>query len=146
MDLTKEFPRSVRTKLAGVVMLGRATDKGKATAAGPAGEYNYDCPMDKAVFDFLGIDAAAYLEKIKSAKNDADIEAYAREFTNKKSPAELDAWNEAFLNRAPEAGSEGEKYFLELRNSIDPSRTDITAWADVLDLDEKREVPHRVAA
>jgi hypothetical protein len=146
MDLTKEFPRSVRTKLAGVVMLGRATDKGKATAAGTAGEYNYDCPMDKAVFDFLGIDAAAYLEKIKSAKNDADIEAYAREFTNKKSPAELDAWNEAFLNRAPEAGSEGEKYFLELRNSIDPSRTDITAWADVLDLDEKREVPHRVAA
>jgi len=145
MDLTKGFPRSVRTKVAGVVMLGRATDKAKAFAAGTNGEYNYDCPMDKAVFGFLGIDAAEYLEKVKSAKNDAELEAYAREFTNKKSQAELDTWNNEFLNYAPAAGSDGEKYFLELRNSIDPSRTDITAWADLLDLDEKREVPHRVA-
>jgi Domain of unknown function (DUF5069) len=146
MDLTKEYPRSVRAKVAGVVMLGRATDKGKAFAAGTNGEYNYDCPMDKAVFGFLGIDGNEFLAKIKSAKSDAEIEEYARQFSSKKSQAELDTWNEAFLKNTPEPGSDGEAYFLEMRNSIDPSRTDVTAWADLLDLDEKRDVPRRVPA
>jgi len=146
MDLTKTYPRSVREKLAGVVMLARATDKGKAFAAGTHGEYNFNCPMDKAVFGFLGIDSDKYLEKIKSAKNEAELEAYAREFVSKKSQAEVDEFNTHFLKHAPEAGSEGEKYFLELRESIDPSRTDVTTWADLLDLDEKREVPRSVPA
>jgi hypothetical protein len=146
MDLTKEFPRSVKDKLAGVVMLARTTDKGKAKAHGNLGEYHYNCPMDQAVFGFLGIDHEAYLNTIKNAKSDAEIEAYAQQFTGKKSSAEIESWNSEFLTHAPEKGSDGEKYFLELRNSLDPSRTDITTWADLLDLDEKRPVPVRVAA
>jgi hypothetical protein len=50
------------------------------------------------------------------------------------------------LGLGPAAGSDGEKYFLELRGQIAPDRTDVTAWADLLDLDEKRNVPQRVAA
>jgi hypothetical protein len=146
MDLTKRYPRSVRDKVAGVVMLGRAIDKGTATANGTNGEYNFDCPMDKAVFGFLGIDGAALLEVIKNAKSSAEIEAYAREHTSKKTPAEIEDWNRSFLNYSPAPGSDGEKYFLDLRNKIAPNRTDVTAWPDLLDLDEKREVPHRVAA
>jgi hypothetical protein len=146
MDLTTSYPRSVRDKFAGVVQLGRATDKGRAKLAGTIGEYHYDCPMDKAVFGFLGIDAEEYLAKIASSASDSEVEAYAREFTSKKTSAEIDAWNETFLNYAPEPGSGGETAFLELRNQVAPDRTDITAWADLLDLDEKRQVPHRVAA
>jgi hypothetical protein len=146
MDLTKEFPRSVKDKLAGVVMIGRASDKGRAFAAGTNGEYNYDCPMDKAVFSFLGIDKEQFLEVLKKSAGDAEVEAYVKQFTAKKTQAEIDEWNANFLNYGPAKGSEGEAYFLELRNSIDPSRTDITTWADLLDLDEKRPVPHRTAA
>jgi hypothetical protein len=29
---------------------------------------------------------------------------------------------------------------------VAPDRTDVTSWADLLDLDEKRPVPQRVAA
>jgi hypothetical protein len=145
MDLTKEYPRSVRDKMAGVVMLARTTDKGRAHAHGNVGEYHYNCPMDKAVFGFLGIDADEYLEHIKAGKNDAELEAYARTFTEKKTQAEIDEWNENFLNYAPEPGSEGEAYFLKLRGEVAPDRTDVTAWPDLLDLDEKRQVPHRVA-
>ena len=68
MDLTKEYPRSVKDKFAGVVMLGRTTDKGRAFAAGTAGEYHYNCPMDKAVFGFLGIDHEAYLNGSRSRR------------------------------------------------------------------------------
>ncbi len=145
MDLTKQFPRSVREKFAGVVMLGRTTDKAKAQAAGTIGEYRYDCPMDQGVFEFLGIDGAAYLEKVRGAKGDGEIEAFAREFIAKKSQDELNEFNATFLERAPAPGSEGEAYFLDLRNTVAPDRTDVTVWADLLDLDEKREVPQRVA-
>ncbi len=146
MDLTKDYPRSVHEKFAGVVMLGRATDKGKAKAAGTQGEYNYSCPMDQAVFGFLGINDEDYLNKIRHAKSDADIEAYAKEFVSKKSPAEIEEFNRTFVTRSPEPGSEGEEYFLGLRNQVAPQRTDVTAWADLLDLDEKRTVPERVPA
>jgi hypothetical protein len=146
MDLTKTYPRSVREPFAGIVMLGRATDKAKAAAAGTLGEYNYNCPMDQAVFGFLGIDSNDYLEKVKSSPTEAEVEDYAREFAARKTQAEIDEFNESFLQRSPEPGSEGEAYFLDLRNSVAPDRTDVTTWADVLDLDEKRQVPHRVHA
>ncbi len=146
MDLTTSYPRSVKDKVAGLVQIGRTLDKGKAVAHGNVGEYHYNCPMDKAVFEFLGIDHEQLLEVIKNAKNDSEIEAYVTTFIAKKSPAEIEQWNADWLKSGPPEGSEGHKYFVELRNEVAPDRTDVTAWADLLDLDEKRPVPHRVAA
>jgi len=144
MDLTKEYPRSVHEKLHGVVQLARAIDKGKATANGNVGEYHYDCPMDQAVFTFLNIDAAKLLDVIKGSQSDAEIEAYVAPFVSVKSAGELDVWNDEWVTKAPTGDSL--KYFLELRAQIAPDRTDVTSWADLLDLDEKRPVPERVAA
>ena len=141
MDLTTTYPRSVRDKWLGIVQLGRALDKGKAKAHGNLGEYSYDCPMDKAVFDFLGMDGEEFLNVIKNAKSDAEIEAYAKPFVDKKSPDEIARWNEEWLTRGP--SDESREYFLNLRNEVAPDRTDVTSWADVLDLDEKRTVPKR---
>lgn len=141
MDLTKTYPRSVHEKWLGLVQLGRALDKGKAKAFGNLGEYNYDCPMDKAVFDFLGMDGEEFFGIIKNAKSDAEIEAYAKQFVEKKPPSEIESWNREWVTHKPE----GEKwaYFVNLRDRIAPDRTDVTTWADLLDLDEKREVPQR---
>jgi hypothetical protein len=36
-------------------------------------------------------------------------------------------------------------YFVKTRHAIDATRTDITTWADLLDLEEKRHVPNRHA-
>jgi hypothetical protein len=140
MDLTTGYPSSVKTKLHGIVQLQRTIDKGKAFAAGKVGEYHYDCPMDKAVFGFLGINAEELLTKIKT-KSDAEVSDYVSTFVHKKSPAEIEAWNSEWLSHAPDPGSDGEKYFLELRGQVAPDRTDVKAWADLLDLDEKRQVP-----
>lgn len=145
MDLTKEYPASVREKLLGVVQLRRTLDKGKAKAKGTVGEYHYNCPMDQAVFGFLGIDADALLDVIKNAKSDQEIVNYVKPFVAKKSPAEIEAWNAEWLEHGPDPGGEAEKYFLELRGQVAPNRTDVTSWADLLDLDEKRPVPQRVA-
>jgi hypothetical protein len=145
MDLTKNFPASVREKLLGVVQLRRTLDKGTAKAQGTVGEYHFNCPMDQAVFGFLGIDADALLDVIKNAKSDQEVVNYVKPFVSKKSPAELEAWNAEWLEHGPDPGSDGEKYFLELRNEVAPNRTDVTSWADLLDLDEKRPVPQRLA-
>jgi hypothetical protein len=146
MDLTTSYPRSVKDKVAGVVMLGRTIDKAKAKAHGNIGEYHYDCPMDKAVFGFLGIEADPFFDVVKNAKDDSEIEAYAKTFVDRKSPEEIAGFNDNFVAYKPEPGSDSEKYFLELRSQVAPDRTDVTAWPDLLDLDEKRPVPHREAA
>ncbi|HEY4439413.1 MAG TPA: DUF5069 domain-containing protein [Candidatus Elarobacter sp.] len=146
LDLTTGYPRSVRDQLFGVVQLPRAIDKGIATANGTNGEYNFDCPMDNGVFSFLGVDGKQLLEVIKKAASEDEIVAYLKPFADKKSDADKQAFNEEFLSHGPEAGSDGEKYFLGLRNDVAPDRTDVTTWPDLLDLDEKRPVPQRVPA
>ena len=143
MDLTKEYPRSVREKTHGLVQIGRAIDKGRATLAGQQGEYHYNCGMDQAVFAFLGIDHEALLDVIKT-KSDAEIDAYVKTFIDKKSPDEIERWNHDWLTKKPEG--ESLQYFLKLRGEIAPDRTDVTAWPDLLDLDEKRTVPKRETA
>jgi Domain of unknown function (DUF5069) len=145
-DLTTSYPRSVRDRYLGLVQLGRAVDKGIALANGRNGEYNFDCPMDKRVFGFLGIDGPALLEVIKVAQSESDVEAYLKPFAGRKTAQEIEAFNDEFLRHGPQAGSDAEKYFLELRNEAAPDRTDVTTWADLLDLDEKRDVPKREAA
>ncbi len=146
MDLTKEFPRSVHEKMHGIVQLARTTDKAKAVAHGNIGEYHYDCPMDQAVFAFLGIDQAQLLDVIAKAHDESEIEAYVKPFVEKKSATELEQWNAQWLKQGPAEGSEGHSYFLGLRNELAPDRTDITSWPDLLDLDEKRDVPRAVNA
>lgn len=146
LDLTSTYPASVTEKMHGLVQMKRTIDKGQAKAHGNVGEYHYNCPMDVAVFTFLGMDHAALLDVITKAGSDAEISDYVKTFVDKKSPAEIEAWNKQWLNSGPQPGSDSEKFFLELRNSVAPDRTDVTAWADVLDLDEKRPVPQRVAA
>jgi hypothetical protein len=143
MDLTKTYPRSVHEKWLGVVQLGRALDKGNAKAHGNIGEYNFDCPMDNAVFEFLGIKGEEFLNVIKNAKSDAEIEAYAKPFVDKKTAAQIEQWNQQWVSHEPEG--ESKTYFLNLRNQVAPERTDVTTWADLLDLDEKRLVPRRAA-
>jgi len=146
MDLTTSYPASVKAKLHGIVQLERTIDKGKAKAHGNLGEYHYNCPMDVAVFTFLGIDHEALLDVIKNAKNDQEIKDYVAPFIHKKSADEIEKWNAEWLKSGPAPGSESATYFNQLRSEVAPDRTDVTAWADLLDLDEKREVPKKVAA
>ncbi len=76
----------------------------------------------------------------------SEVIEYVAPFVHAKSDEEIAAFNSEWLQHAPDAGSDAEKYFLQLRGEVAPDRTDVTSWADLLDLDEKRAVPQRVAA
>src|SRR5215831_15512085 len=55
-DLRQRPPRSPRSRLGGYSLLPRMLDKGRATLARTNGEYHFDCPLDKRILSFAGID------------------------------------------------------------------------------------------
>ena len=143
MDLTKTAPRSVSAMMLGIVQLARTTDKAKAVAHGSIGEYRYDCPMDQGLFEYLGMNPKDFLNIVKGAKSDSEIEAYANTFIAKKDSRSIEAFNKKWLSTVPTG--ESLKHFQELRTKIAPSRTDVVSWSDLLDLEEGRPVPQREA-
>lgn len=141
MDLTNSAPRSPKDKLAGLVSLKRTTDKAKAHNEGHLGEYDYDCPHDKPLFEFLGTNGDEFAAKVKEDGSDDAIAGWARSRLAGKSQAQIDAFNDERMKWHPDPGSHGEEYFKTLRDTVAPGRHDVVTWFDVLDLDEGRPVP-----
>jgi hypothetical protein len=137
MDLTKNVPRSPNDMLAGIVSLPRMIDKTQADIEGTLGDYDVNCPHDKPVLTFLGIDYATFKAKVKETNgNSQAIEAWARPLVEKHSPAEIAAFNQSRRDWAPDDHSK--PYFDKLREQVAPNRSDVTTWFKLLDLDEKR--------
>jgi hypothetical protein len=142
MDLTKNAPRSPNDKLAGIVSLKRTIDKSKANDEGHLGEYHYDCPHDRPLFEFLGTNAAEFGAKVRELKTDNAIAKWVEENgLRDKSSAEIDAFNAARRRWHPDPGTDSDAFFKQTLVSIAPDRKDIETWFDLLDLDEGRPVP-----
>ncbi|HTJ26552.1 MAG TPA: DUF5069 domain-containing protein [Candidatus Limnocylindria bacterium] len=146
MNLATTFPRSVHEKYLGVVQLARTIDKAKM-AVNSVGDYRYDA-MDQALFAEFGIDgkklSAIVSDVVKNSSNAPNIEAYVKPLVEKKTPLEIQRFNHATLNRRPIG--DDLKPFETLRTKIAPDRSDVTSWADLLDLQEGRPVPKRSTA
>lgn len=141
MDLTTTTPRSVREKVLGIVQLSRTIDKAKAAVHGKIGDYEYPCPMDRGLFEFLGMKESAFADFVKHAKSDAEIVNYSKAFVEKKSPDEIATFNRRAMTAKP--ADESLEHFKALRSKIAPDRTDVTTWPDLLDLEEGRPVAVR---
>jgi len=141
MNLTMTAPRSAKDKLLGLVSLKRSIDKAKAFNEGNLGEYHYDCPHDKPLFEFLGTDAQTFADKVRELETDDAIAQWVqREYLSKKTPQQIEAFNQKGMRWHPEPGSPSEAYFAQLRDEVAPGRSEIVTWFDLLDLDEKRPV------
>ena len=136
MDLTKAFPRSPRIKIGGLVMLPRMIDKARAYNSKTLGEYIFPCPLDKIVLDFLDIDQEEIIQVIRKL-NDDEIALWVNNRCLNFSVKEKEGVNQKILEQKPE-NQESLSRFNELRNKINPTRTDIVTWVDLLDLDENR--------
>ena len=96
--------------------------------------------MDERLMEFVGITTDQFKATVKSNPTDEGIAQWFRKTAKARPPAELEAWNRMMLNRGPST-PEKQEYFNKLRDEVDPSRTDLTAWADLQDLEEGRTVP-----
>lgn len=132
-------------KLEGYVHLARMIDKCRAVLAGTEGEYIYPCPMDFRLMEFAGITETQFTEMVKTNPADEGVTRWFRGVAKPHTPAELEEWNRMMLNRGPST-SEKQEYFNKCRDAVDPSRTDLTAWSDLQDLEEGRIVPRRTVA
>jgi len=132
----------MRDKLAGYTHLARMIDKCRAVLAGTEGEYIYPCPMDERLLEFAGITSDQFTAAVRSHPSDHQIVAWFKQVAKPHEPAELEAWNQKLLQRGP-SSPESAVRFKKYLDAIDPSRTDITAWSDLQDLEEGRTVPRR---
>ena len=137
VDLTAGPPRSARTKdIAGICGVARMADKARAERAEKIGEYVYGdaSGQDVRILTFLGISAADFQEAAVNNPNDLEIGAWVRENCD-KSDDDIDAFNETLVNYAPNEASQ-ERFNARIQE-IDPTRTDITTWVALQDLDDQ---------
>jgi hypothetical protein len=142
MDLRTAFPRSMRDTLAGYAHLARMIDKCRAVLAGTEGEYIYPCPMDERLMEFAGITSDQFAAAVKSNPTDHGVVVWFKQVAKPHDLVELEEWNQKLLQRGPSSPESADR-FNKYRDAVDPSRTDITAWSDLQDLEEGRTVPRR---
>ena len=137
VDLTTGPPRSARAKdIAGICGVARMADKGRAERAEKIGEYLYgdDSGQDVRILTFLGISAADFQEAAVNNPNDLEIGAWVLENCG-KSQDEIETFNQTLVNYGP---NETTRERFEARcQEVDPTRTDITTWVQLQDVDDQ---------
>ena len=135
----------MRFTLAGYAHLARMIDKCRAVLAGTEGEYIYPCPMDERLMEFVGMTSDQFTAAVKANPTDEEVVKWLQQTAIPHQPAELEKWNQQLLARGPSSPDSAAR-FKKYLAAIDPSRTDITAWSDLQDLEEGRIVPRREPA
>ena len=137
VDLTAGPPRSARAKeVAGICGVARMTDKARAERAGKIGEYVYgdDSGQDIRILAFLGISAADFQEAAVNNPNNLELGAWVLENSG-KSQDEINTFNQTLVNYGP---NETTRERFEARcQEVDPTRTDITTWVELQDVDDQ---------
>lgn len=142
MDLRTGFPRSMKVTIAGHAHVARMIDKCRAVLAGTEGEYIYPCPMDERLLEFTSLTSDQFTAAVKANPTDEGVAAWFQQAAKPHASADLEEWNQKLLARGPSSPESAAK-FKKYLDAIDPSRTDITAWSDLQDLEEGRVVPRR---
>ena len=133
LNLNLAVPRSSKDTLAGLAHLPRMIDKARALRNDTLGEYIYPCPLDRHVLNFLETNAEDFAD-LAEVNDDGQMATWADESGRSRTGKEKDLLNRKILNRKPDAATLAE--FLDQRNQIDPTRTDVITWADLRDLEE----------
>jgi uncharacterized protein DUF5069 len=82
---------------------------------------------------FLETDPEDFAE-LAETNNNAQMAEWAEKASRSRTAKERDLLNGKILDRKPDSGTMAE--FLDQRNQIDPTRTDVITWADLRDLEE----------
>jgi len=137
MNLTQRPPRSPRVRLGGYVLLPRLLDKCRAELIRTAGDYHYNCPMDRRFFDFAGIDHEALKAEAAKGLGDGEILAWILENRqHKHSDWEIAQWS-AYRETAAPSDNESRAFISEqIANGGGASREDLGTWFDYLDFDD----------
>jgi hypothetical protein len=140
-DLTKEAPRSPRTRIGGYALLARMADKGRATINGTVGEYHFDCPLDNMLFGFKGVKGAEVKPLLESGKTDEEIAAWMDTHGTMKTAAEVKAWSDSVEKIYPYQNPKQREWFVGecAKVGLNPETTTLV---DYLDADDRASYKH----
>jgi hypothetical protein len=105
--LTQEPPRSPRVRLGGFVILARSIDKCRALLSKKIGEYDFDCELDRRLFDWKGITGNDLKKYIAEGHNDDEIVEWVKKNGVAQSDTEIMRWSDAMDVFAYEGDDEG---------------------------------------
>ena len=138
-DLTIKPPRSPRAlDVAGIFGVARMADKARAAQAGKNGEYRYggDSGQDRAILEFLKVSVEDFQEAAVTNPNDCELGEWVLEQSRVQQEG-IEEFNRAMVNRGAE-DTAARAYLQSRIREINPSRTDISTWAELQDLDDER--------
>ena len=137
-DLTHEYPRSPRETLSGYVIAMRMLDKCRAVLAGTAGEYHYDCRLDRHFLDFTGIDAEEFKTFVATGATDAEVAIWIESHSKVKDRAQTVAWNNKLRStRLCDLPIEAQVFMEDYIPKVIPKNRPVYFWFDIYDLEER---------
>ena len=134
-DLTKGPPRSPRVRIRDYAVLARAIDKCRAEQACMAGEYHYDCPLDRLLFTFKGVTGDDLRRAIARGGSDESIGVWLDEQGVAKTPEEITAWSDALEAYSLYTNPGKRESFIAdcERLGLDPAKTTMFDWLEADD-------------
>ncbi len=89
--MERTFPRRGREAIGDALWLLRASDKGRAAAAGTIFDYVYPCPMDQGMLERWRIPLSEFDQALKKHRTDEELFAW---FTERVRPEDVRSANE----------------------------------------------------
>ncbi|MGI8437253.1 MAG: DUF5069 domain-containing protein [Chthoniobacterales bacterium] len=134
-DLTKEAPRSPKTRVGGYVILGRTLDKCRALLWGNIGEYDFDCPLDNMLFGFKNIKGDDFKAEVEKGASDDEMAKWVDSHGDKKTPEEVKEWDDEMLKANPYENPEKRDWYVENVTplGLDPKTTPLFDWLEADD-------------
>ena len=140
-----KYPRSSKALLGGIAHLGRFIDKIRLRHAGKIQDYNYiTVGFDKYLVDFLQIDPKAFEQRVLAGGTDEEFLAWVKANSRKPSEQEIVQWSQGLLSSGPKDDAARQRFQGRLegiatkRGVPVTSLPPVSAWADVIELDEGR--------
>jgi hypothetical protein len=139
-DLSKEAPASPRLRTRGYAILARMADKGRAELAGTLGGYHFDCPLDKALFEFKGVKVEDVRTMIVEGASDVEIAGWFDSHGKSKSTADITNWSDKMEKSMPFEDPEMKDWFIGVcaEAGIDPEASTLF---DYLEADDRLSFP-----
>ncbi|SDU18536.1 protein of unknown function [Verrucomicrobium sp. GAS474] len=141
-DLSQQAPHSPRDRISGFAIARRTLDKCRASLTNTLGEYHYDCPLDKTLFDFKGINGEQFTAAVRNS-SDEEVGAWLQANGTPKTAAEIKAWSDEAEAASPMKNPERRTAFINncQKLGLNPEKTTTFDWLDADDRESFKSKP-----